>query len=471
MNTKIFRQYDGPWAKKPYPTKGCTVSGAGCGLVACTHIAIEQERYKNWTPNDLRPWMVAQGFAVVNQGTKWEGITQTLKHIGHTNVVRVYNDPMSVAFKELNKGNRIGIFLFKSGRGGSSRVLWTTCGHYVAFTNYKYENNKHWFYCKDSGGRKHDGWYSYEGTMKGVVYKMWIVERINPIKATVPTVKPTVTADGKLVIDGVGDSATVKAMQKFFGTTVDGVISGQNQSLAKWYPALKSVKYGKGGSVCVRYMQKWLGITQDGIWGKGTSTALQKKLGVTADGIFGAGSMKAWQKYLNEHDKATYPAPKPKTIVDKELEACKTQSVWMKNASYKWESKPTIEKSKKRGTCVTYVACVLQRIGILKSGEYIWQNGKGYGTGKVYGTNSKMTVTYMGNKTLSSLKSKLKNGDIVLVDDNKSGEKGSGGHIFILTGQWSGNDPYIWDNETSKKGQKARTYSGKRKVLAVVRLK
>ena len=183
--------------------------------------------------------------------------------------------------------------------------------------------------------------------------------------------------------------------------------------------------------------------------------------------------MSAWQKYLNTHDKADYPTPKPTptpTIIDKELSACKTQSDWMKSATYKWESNPTIAKSKKKGTCVTYVACVLQRIGILKSGEYIWHNGKGYGNGKVYGTNSKMTVTYMGNKTILSLKSKLKKGDIILLDDNKSGKKGSGGHIFILAG-WSGSTPLVWDNETAKKGQKARAYSGSRKVLARVRLK
>ena len=159
------------------------------------------------------------------------------------------------------------------------------------------------------------------------------------------------------------------------------------------------------------------------------------------------------------------------SIVDKELAACKTQSDWMKNAAYKWESKPTVAKSKKKGTCVTYVACVLQRIGYLSSGQCLWHNGKGYGTGKVTGANSKMTVTYMKNKTLTSLKNDLKAGDIILLDDNKSGVKGSGGHIFILTGKWKGNDPYIWDNYTAKKGQKARTYSGKRKVLARVRLK
>ena len=469
MNTKIFRQYDGPWAKKPYPTKGCTVSGAGCGLVACTHIAIEQEAKKNWTPETLRPWMVKQGFAVVNQGTKWEGITQTLKHIGHEKVVRIYNDPMKVAFEELNKGNRIGIFLFKSGRGGSAGVTWTGCGHYVAFISYKYENGKHWFYCKDSGGRKHDGWYSYEGSMKGVVYKMWIVERVGA-QATSPK---AITSDGKLVVDGVGGVATVKAMQRFFGVTQDGVISSQNKNLKRFYPAFKSISYSDNpkGSLTVEKLQTWLGISSDRILGKQSIMALQKKLGVTADGIFGTDSMKAWQKYLNEHDKAVYPKPVEKTIIDKEMDACKVQAEWMKNYAYKWIQNPTINSSKKYGTCVTYVACVLQRIGILKSGQFIWHNGKG----KVDGANSKMSVSYPGG-TIKGNKSKLKKGDILLVGDKSSVGAGGNSHILIFSGTWdSSNNPYVWDNQSAtriKKGKSGlHTYGGGKKIIAIVRLK
>ena len=123
-----------------------------------------------------------------------------------------------------------------------------------------------------------------------------------------PAVKnPKVVPTPKLVVDGIGGENTVRAMQKFFGTPQDGVLSGQNKACAKYYPALKAVQYGKGGSTCVKKLQKWLGITQDGVWGEKTSKALQKKLGVTADGIFGTNSMKAWQKYLNDHDKATMP--------------------------------------------------------------------------------------------------------------------------------------------------------------------
>lgn len=267
--------------------------------------------------------------------------------------------------------------------------------------------------------------------------------------------------NGKLICDGVGGAATVKEMQRFFETVQDGVISGQNSSLQKkFYPALKAVEYGKGGSPCVKNLQKWVGVAQDGIIGEQTIKAWQKKLGVACDGIFGANSMRSWQEYLNEHDKAVYPK---QTIIDKELEACKVQADWMRNAKYEYEKNPTIEKSKKEGTCVTYVACVLQRIGILKSGQNLWHDEKG----KVYGNNDKMTVIYPGNMTLSQLKSQLKTGDIIM---DGSGV-GSGSHIFILTGKWNGSKPVIWDNWSGQDGKGAYTYSRNRKVIAIVRLK
>lgn len=125
-----------------------------------------------------------------------------------------------------------------------------------------------------------------------------------------PAVKdPKIVPVPPLTVDGVGGACTVRAMQRFFGTLQDGVLSGQNKSCAKYYPALKAVEYGKGGSTCVKKLQKWLGLTEDGVWGQKTSKALQKKLGIEADGVFGTNSMKAWQKYLNENKKATYPKP------------------------------------------------------------------------------------------------------------------------------------------------------------------
>lgn len=283
--------------------------------------------------------------------------------------------------------------------------------------------------------------YTIEGNTSGGI----VANKLRSTKYVCGIYRPHFKATykiGKLTVDGYFGYNSIAMLQKALGVGVDGILGQQT----------------------VKALQRKCGASADGLWGRATSKAVQKWLGVTVDGYFGPNSVKALQRWIN---KVTSSSP---SLIDKELDACKTQSVWMKNAAYKWESNPTIEKSKKKGTCVTYVACVLQRLGILKSGEYIWQNGKGYGNGKVYGTNSKMAVTYMGNKTISSLKSKLKTGDIILLDDNKSGVKGSGGHIFILAG-WNGTTPIIWDNETSKKGQKARTYNGSRKVLAVVRLK
>lgn len=111
----------------------------------------------------------------------------------------------------------------------------------------------------------------------------------------------------KLVVDGIGGTDTVLRMQEFFGTAMDGVISGQNKSLAKYYPSLKAVSYTGAKSTCVKNLQRWVGVTQDGIIGQATVKAWQKKLGVTADGIFGTNSMKKWQTYLNNNSKAVYP--------------------------------------------------------------------------------------------------------------------------------------------------------------------
>ena len=267
--------------------------------------------------------------------------------------------------------------------------------------------------------------------------------------------------NGKLICDGVGGTATVKEMQRFFGTLQDGVISGQVKAQKKYYPALVAVQYDSVTSTCIKNLQRWVGEIQDGIIGQNTVKAWQKEIGVTADGIFGKNSMKAWQKYLNEHDKADYPK---ETIIDKELAACKTQADWMKNSSYAWQSNPTIAKSKYKGTCVTYVACVLQRIGILPSGNYVWHDG-----GKVYGNNSKMTVTYPG-KNLHQLKSQLRAGDII-IDGNKH-DNGSGSHIFILTGNWVGDNPIVWDNHSAQdRGGKSYTYTRNRPVIAIIRLK
>lgn len=146
------------------------------------------------------------------------------------------------------------------------------------------------------------------------------------------------------------------------------------------------------------------------------------------------------------------------------LQACQVQAEWMRNSTYAWESWPTIPKSRYKGTCVTYVACVLQRIGVLESGHYIWHNT----SGRVTGANDKMQVIYPNNMNLHQVRSQLQPGDIIM-DGNKYDDAG-GSHIFIITGQWSGDNPIVWDNHSAQENLGAYVYTRNRPVIAIVRL-
>ena len=176
MNSTIWKQADSRWGSLPYP-EGCTFAGCGCGSVSCTHIAMEQKKYASWDPKPLRKYMVDKGYAVKGKGTLYKGITETLEYLGHKVVLIDETDPMTKAWAELNKGNRIGILCLAAGKGPDG-TEWTTTGHYVAFTGYKYENKQHWFYIKDSSWRNHDGWFAYEKSIKGLLPRLWIVERL-----------------------------------------------------------------------------------------------------------------------------------------------------------------------------------------------------------------------------------------------------------------------------------------------------
>ena len=366
MNSMLYKQSDSRWGKKPYPS-GSTMSGCGCGCVACTHIVIEQEKYKNYTPENLRPWMIAQGFAVKGKGTTWNGITKTLQHYGYKVVHIGINDPMSKAWTELDKGNRIGVILFQSGKAPNGTV-WTASGHYVAFTDYKVKDGLHYFYTKDSGGRNNDsakhGYYSYEKSMKGLVYQMWIVEKINAPKVTTTTTtvatsaaKVTTTSTTattkKLTVDGKGGASTVKATQKFFGVKQDGVISGQKKANKKYYSALTSVKFGKGGSTTIKKLQNWVGAKPDGVLGQATCKKWQKKLQTLGyysgaiDGNFGPKSMKAWQNCLNNDVKSI---AKSTTTTTTPAKTTTTTTTSTKTTSYTKIEKKAMELAWAKGT-------------------------------------------------------------------------------------------------------------------------
>ena len=188
MNNKaIYRQADSKWGSLPFPSGGYTIKGNGCGCCAVTHVIIELDKYKNYTPATIQPYMKQYA---TKDGLYHSGIPASLKHYGLEVTEIGTSDPMSKAWKLLGSdGRRAGVLLFY-GKKGPDGTVWTTSGHFIAFVDYKIVNGKHWFYLKDSSDRtsthvningkrvneRHNGWWCYENSMKGDLPKLWIAK-------------------------------------------------------------------------------------------------------------------------------------------------------------------------------------------------------------------------------------------------------------------------------------------------------
>ena len=260
MNSKVYLQADSRWGNLPYPTKSYRFASNGCGCCACTHNIIEIEKYKNYTPANVRPYMVSQGFATKGHGTTWNGITKTLQHYGfevaHPNISK----SMKPAWDILNRKDapKQGVLLFR--KGVKNGIRWTSGGHYVSFLDYRVVNGKHQFYTKDSGGRRHTGWYTYESTMAGLLPQIWIVTKMPNTPA--PTPKPT----PKKKYTGTIPAPTIKK-----GSTGDKVRS--LQKFLNWYGNYGLKVDGKCGVKTVAAIKKFQTkekIKVDGIYGKQT---------------------------------------------------------------------------------------------------------------------------------------------------------------------------------------------------------
>lgn len=86
----------------------------------------------------------------------------------------------------------------------------------------------------------------------------------------------------KLKVDGIWGTETTKALQRYFGTPVDGVISKP--------------------SLVIKALQGLVGTKRDGILGPNTITAMQKRFGTTQDGVISKPTstvVKELQKRLN----------------------------------------------------------------------------------------------------------------------------------------------------------------------------
>ena len=229
----IYRQYDSRWGNLSYP-KGDTMASSGCGATSCANV-IANVSNRSVTPKDTRKFMLKGDYAVKNAGTKWSGIPACLKKWGYS--VKECAT-MEDVWKECEAGHKQGVILFRSGTKGG--VTWTSGGHYVAFTDYKKVDGKHYLYTRDSGSRKHDGWYCYETTMAGLIPAIWTCYH--------PKVKKAYTGKfptGLIVNGDTGNN--VKNLQKFFNwlagktvLTVDGICGDKTVAQIKAFQK----KYG-----------------------------------------------------------------------------------------------------------------------------------------------------------------------------------------------------------------------------------
>lgn len=278
MGYITYKQADSRWGKKNY-NGSSTMATAGCGPTSVAMLAYAVDG--KTTPWDVALYMKKNGYAIRNNGTAWAGIPAAMKKFGLTEVKNVNVDKsMAEVWKYLEKG-LCADFLFRAGtRGG---ITWTTAGHYIAVTDYKVKNGKHYLYTRDSGGRNHTGWYCYETQMKGLIPKVWV--GLAKKKEEKPVSKPTGKYSGTIA------KPTLKR-----GST--GVQVEYLQKFLKWYLGIK------------------LKVDQD--FGPATEEALEKfqvAEGLTKDGVYGT---KSYKKANSYKEKKTETPTTPSTPVTKE---------------------------------------------------------------------------------------------------------------------------------------------------------
>ncbi|WP_165820933.1 N-acetylmuramoyl-L-alanine amidase [Pueribacillus theae] len=114
--------------------------------------------------------------------------------------------------------------------------------------------------------------------------------------------KPSKPESASLTVDGKWGSDTTRALQKALGTTVDGIISNQprNDVTNALYGG---ITWGSQGSPMIRALQRKVGAKADGKLGPETIRKLQKYLGTPVDGVISRPSstmVKELQRRLNK---------------------------------------------------------------------------------------------------------------------------------------------------------------------------
>src|SRR5690625_568654 len=118
--------------------------------------------------------------------------------------------------------------------------------------------------------------------------------------------KSSAKKGANLKVDGKWGNDTTRAMQRYFGTPADGILSGQSKNSVTNSLYGNTVRYGKGGSLVIKALQRYLNskgfkLKVDGLLGPSTIRALQSYLGTVVDGKLSRPSLviKEMQKRLN----------------------------------------------------------------------------------------------------------------------------------------------------------------------------
>lgn len=109
---------------------------------------------------------------------------------------------------------------------------------------------------------------------------------------------------GGIAVDGYWGPDTTRALQRHFGTPVDGVVSSQwsgRRGILRACTGGFEWVSNPHGSTVVRAMQRTLGVGADGILGPQTVNALESHFGYPPDGYLGSPSntVKRMQEALN----------------------------------------------------------------------------------------------------------------------------------------------------------------------------
>lgn len=416
MGYITYKQADSRWGKKNY-NGSSSMATAGCGptSVAMLAYAVDGET----TPWDVAKYMRKHGYAIRNNGTARSGIPAAMKAFGLQDVKEVVE--MTDVWNYLSKGY-CADFLFESGsRGG---ITWTSSGHYVAVTDYKVKNGKHYLYTRDSGGRNHTGWYCYETQMKGLIPKIWVgkVPNGKPApKPTKPIAKPTVvpTLPSRGYFKNGDKGVGVTQLQKILLYLKISVGEAGVDSI-----------YGQDTVNGVKAFQKKYKLQIDGEWGKQCNNKASELLGIkkkvptpvkptpksyagtfpnlsvlAPEFVYQTAIELAWP-YGTKTSKYKYPNGSPTSAFKKAInKAYPNRSGWS-------------DRPKRGASCDVFVGTVVRASG--HDGSFP------RGLSDVAGHVKKKPIIW---KTINKpKKSELKAGDIVVW------ETSSAGHIFVYTG-------------------------------------